>query len=466
MKYLKSVVGATTTLGALGLSMPAKADVYVSNFPVLEVHGEKGKNSSSSLAGASIMAEKGMSGTYEGLVPSTQQALPRSVFPASEYAWEAPLTNGCAQKTLALGPTLWPARCNPIGMANNLNALDPTADWVVFQENVTTTVGRADLLNHLASSLFLFGSPAVTPILGQADHFVTVFQVTATPDLASPGSFTVSQALVFDGGGLGNDPTVPGVDSRGNKYLGGLQTFTGSAFANNVFQVVTAINPNCDSLPGGGCTSDPFFNNFVLLFDPPRGAAVPRVHTNWARAAGIAARGSMTAEKAQHRVWDALIAAGIDQEPRSWDPLAGAVPGQAVLVNGVLPDGSAWRYYLVPLLTDASSVAAFVQLSADDGSFEHISVFTSPLPYAAPVTHAKAKQLAGGALDAGDRLTTDGVLTWNPLSDSELARSPNTPYYEFGVIDANGKSNTARVTIHDGTAIRGRVHEGKIVHGK
>src|SRR4051812_7309906 len=203
MRYLKSVVGATTTLGALGLAMPAKADVYTSNFPVLEVHGEKGKNSSSSLAGASIMAEKGMSGTYEGIVPTNQQALPRSVFPASEYAWEGPLTNGCAQKTLALGPTLWPARCNPIGMANNLNALDPTADWVVFQENVTTTVGRADLLNHLASALFLFGSPAVTPILGQADHFVTVFQVTATPDLSSPGSFTVSQALVFDGGGLG-----------------------------------------------------------------------------------------------------------------------------------------------------------------------------------------------------------------------------------------------------------------------
>jgi len=446
--------------------MSAKADVFPSNFPVIEVHGQKAKNSSSSLAAASVMGEKGMSGTYEGLVPANQQATPQALFPASPFAWEDPLTNGCAQKTLALGSTLWPSRCNPIGMANNLNFLDPDANWVVFQENVTTAVGRADLLNHLTSSLFLYGSPGVTPIFGQADHFVNVFQVTATPDLSSPGSFTVTLALVFDGGGLGTDPTSPSVDSRGNKYLSGLQTFTGSSFANNVFQVVTAINTTCDSLPGGGCTNDPFFNNFVLLFDPPRGASEPKVHTNWVKAAGIEPRGTMNAEKAQHRVWDALVAAGINQEPRSWDPLSGAVPGQAVLVNGVLPDGSAWNYYLVPLLTDASSVAAFVQLSADDGSFEHISVFSSPLPYAAPVTHAKAKQLAAGALDAGDRLTTDGVLTFNPLSDSELARTPNTPYYEFGVTDAHGKSTTARVTLHDGTAIRGRVHEGKIVHGK
>jgi hypothetical protein len=173
----------------------------------------------------------------------------------------------------------------------------------------------------------------------------------------------------------------------------------------------------------------------------------------------------MNAEKAQHRLWDALVAAGINKDPASWDPLSGAVPGPAVLVNSVFPDGSPWNYYLVPVLKDASTAVAFAQLSADDGSFQHIQVFDSPVSYT-PVTQTKAKQLAGGVLAKGDRLTTEGVLTWNPLSDPELARSPNAPYYEFGVIDANGKSTTARVLLHDGTSVRGRVHDGTVVRGQ
>jgi hypothetical protein len=349
-------------------------------------------------------------------------------------------------------------------MVNTLNALDPSS-WVVFTTNTNLATARAELLNHIASALFLYHSPGATPILGQADHFVNIFQAVAIPvDIF--GNFTVTSVNVFDGGGLGSDPQSPLRDSRENKYISGPQTFTGDQFKQNVFAVVTAINPDCDFLPGGGCTSDPFFNRFVLMYDPPAGQPEPNVHSTWEKAPGIEPRGAMNVEKAQHRVWDALIAAGINKDPASWDPLSGAVPGPVVLVNGVYPDGSAWDYYLVPLLTDASSVAAFVQLSADDGSFEHLQLFPSPLPYAAPVTKARAKQLAAGVLAHGDRLTTDGVLTFNPLSDPALARTPNAPYYEFGVIAANGKSSTARVRLHDGTAIRGRVHEGKIVHGQ
>jgi len=58
-------------------------------------------------------------------------------------------------------------------------------------------------------------------------------------------------------------------------------------------------------------------------------------------------------------------------------------------------------------------------------------------------------------LGRGETLT-EGKLTFNPRSDSQLARSPSLPYYEFGVRDATGNTSTARVRLHDGAAVRGR----------
>jgi len=352
-------------------------------------------------------------------------------------------------------------------MAAALNTLDAAvfADWVVFTDP-NTAAGKADILDWIASSVADFGSPAVIPLYGQADHWAAVKQVTATMD---PVTFlyTINSVSFFDGGPLGTDPMNPPKDSKLHLYLQGLQTFSGTTFTQTYFSVVTAINPICDTQVGGCGAApqlDPYYNQYVLMFEPPVRPPHPTLKTSFEKAPGIvpAGHGEMNAEKAQHRLWDALVAAGINKDPATWDPLSGAVPGPAVLVNGVFPDGSPWNYYLVPVLRDASTAVAFVQLSADDGSFQHIQVFPSPVPYT-PVTQTKAKQLASGVLAKGDRLTTDGVLTWNPRSDSELARSPNAPYYEFGVIDANGKSNTARVLLHDGTAVHGRLHDGTVV---
>jgi hypothetical protein len=343
-------------------------------------------------------------------------------------------------------------------MAAALDILDAD-DWVVFTDP-NTAAGKADILYWTVDSLATFGSPAVIPIYGQADHWVAVTQFNATHNV-SLNTYTISSAQLFDGGPLGSDPTNPFKDSKLHPYLQGLQTFSGTIFQQNYFSVVTAINPLCDT---GGCSSDPYYNQYVLLSEPPVRPSHPTLKASFEKAPGIVPAGhnAMNAELAQRRLWDALIAAGINKDPATWNPLSGAVPGPAVLVNGAFPDGSPWDYYLVPVLKDASTAVAFVQLSADDGSFQHIQVFDSPVPYT-PVTKTKAKQLAGGALAKGDRLTTDGVLTWNPLSDSELARSPNAPYYEFGAIDANGKRTTARVLLHDGTAVRGRVHDGTVV---
>jgi len=325
-------------------------------------------------------------------------------------------------------------------------------------------------LNDTVAGLLYYGSPVVVPIFGQADHFVAITQVDATPLDPFFNTFSLNTVTLFDGGPISSDPTNPFSDTNGNLYYEGLQTFDGSCWASMFFRVVTAINPACD-FQDGGCGAppqyDPFYNQYLTMIEPPGGQPHPTVNASFTKAPGIVPAGhnAMNAQLAQRRLWDALIAAGINKNPATWDPLSGAVPGPAVLVNGVFPNGSPWDYYLVPILQDASTAVAFVQLSADDGRFQHIQVFPSPVPYT-PVTKTKAKQLAGGALARGDRLTTDGVLTWNPLSDPGLARSPNVPYYEFGVVDASGKSTTARVLLHGGTAVRGRLHDGTVVRGR
>jgi hypothetical protein len=306
----------------------------------------------------------------------------------------------------------------------------------------------------MALGFFLYGSPASAPIFGQADHWVTVYEITATPDfteITNP-TFSVSSLKAFDGGPIGK------VDSSGHTYNGGPQVFSGIIWK-NIFAVVTAINPTCDFVPGGcgaAPVSDPFYNNYVVLFDPPAGPH-PQVHATFEKAPGVVPAGhsAMNEQLAQHRLWQALIAAGINKDPEIWDPLAGAVPGPASLVNGVYPNGSPWDYYLVPLLTSANTAIAMVQLDADDGAFQHIQVFPSPVPFTA-VPKTSAAQLAGNVLARGERVTTGGTLTWNPLSDPQLARSPSFPYYEFGVTDATGKTSTARVMLHDGRAVRGR----------
>jgi hypothetical protein len=334
-------------------------------------------------------------------------------------------------------------------------SFDPGVTWNAFTSPNTVT-GQTDALNQTVASLALYGSPAVVPIFGQADHWVTVYQIDATP-LATPGTFAISSLKAFDGGSPG--PFADFHDSSGHTYNGGPQLFSGITWKSIYSPVVTAINPNCDFVPGG-CgappVSDPFYNKYVLLFDPPAGPH-PQVHATFEKAPGIVPAGhnAMNEQLAQHRLWQALIAAGINKDPEIWGPLAGAVPGPASLVNGVYPNGSLWNYYLVPLLTSVNTAVALVQLDADDGAFQHIQVFPSPVPFTA-VPKTSATQLAGSVVAKGERLTTGGTLTWNPMSDPQLARSPSFPYYEFGVTDATGKTSVARVMLHDGRAVRGR----------
>lgn len=432
MNVFKSTIVSTITLGVCSLAMPARADTFNPAFPVVtEIHGVAGANTSSSFAASSLMGEHGFSNSYLGVVTSTVPG-----------GWESTITSRCTAQTPAASK--WPSRCNPDGMALSLNISTHTT-WVVSKFDGTAQTAA---LNNIVAGLQQFRSPVVVPIFGQADHWVVIKQINAT--ILAPGSYSILNLNFYEGGPTG------GLDSSGNTYNGGSQSFGGNTWKNVYFLVVTAINPTCDIVPGG-CgappVSDPFYNKYVTMIEPPD-VAVNHLDLAFDKSPGLVPPGHMNEHLAQARLWDALISAGIHKNPEIWDVISKGVSGPASLVNGVFPDGSPWNYYLVPILSNANTVIGFAELDADDGSFNHVWALSTPLPFT-PVTKGRAAQLAGGVLGRGETLT-ESKLTWDPRSDAQLARSPSFPYYEFGVRDATGKTSTARVRLHDGKAVRGR----------
>jgi len=413
-------VVSAMVLGACGLAAPASADVFVPHFPVTELHSVQGGNSAASLAAAGMMGVQGYANDF--VIP----------------AWESQMISSCASATLAHGGSIWPQTCNPSGMASALTGYSSDL-WVALTWAATD---QASALNETVAALQIWGSPAAVPIYGQADHWVTVTQVTATNNA---GTWMINAVRFYDGGPPG------GLDSGFNNYEAGLQAFSGSVWRNVHFTVITAINPACDAV---GCVSDPYYNRYVVVFDPPRGQSHPAISAVFPNAPGVVQAG-MTERLAQAEVWNALAAGGITADPEIASPIRGGVAGPAFEVNAVFPSGAPWNYYLVPIVSNANTVLAFVQLAADDGAFEGVRVVTTPAPFA-PVTRKQAEILAARALAPDERLT-GGTLTWNPRTKTRLGKSPVSPYYELGIVDTAGQSaGVVRVALDGGAVDRGQ----------
>jgi len=421
-----------------GLPAIASAQVvYNPRHPVSELHSVNG--GSGSFAAAAVMGAEGFSNAP---VPPD---------------FEAFITSGCTGKTKSLagppigtgsGPlSVWPSICNPDGMALFLNQFsppnppgEPAVHWITYK-----TTDQASAINEIIRGLQAFGSPGIVPIYGQADHWVAITQVTT----ATTGA--ILNVRAFDGGPIG------GMDSGFNSTYVGLQSWGGTAWRNTFFTVVTAINPSCDGNPGGGCgappTSDPFANKYLLMYEPPavsRSASLMPI--GFAQPAGIVSKGAMNESVAQIRAMDALVAGGISKDAVMWSGIKGGTPGQAFRVSGVWPSGAAWDYYLVPILsaTNSHSAIGFAQLDAADGSFQSVNVFQAPQAFT-PVSALRAREIAASKLGMGESLT-GGTLTWNPRSNTQLSKSPSSPYYEFGI--AGSKTATVRVRLNDGAVIR------------
>ncbi len=419
--------GCSGNTAAGTICMPAQGTagtLFTPHFAAAERHSTQGAITAGSFAAAAMMGAQGFSNI------------------AAPANWESLLSSSCTSLTTSQAPgSVWPANCNPGGMAAEMTVFTSN-DW---ETRTWASTDKASALNETVASLQFYQSPAVVPIYGQADHWVTITQITATN---SGTSWTISQLKGFDGGPSGQ------ADSSGNSYASGLQAWAGTVWSNVFYQPVTVINSSCDT---AGCTSDPYYNRYMLVSDPPRGLSHPPVSAVFAKAPGIVPEGphAMNEHLAQTQVWKALTAAGLDADPEIWKAIHGGVPGTAFGVNAVWPSGSAWNYYLVPILGNANKAVAFVQLSADDGSFESIHVPTSPAPFT-PVTMTRAQQLARGALAKGERLT-GGTLTWDPRRHDKMVKSPLRPYYQFGVTGAPHPKNDVgviRVPLDGGAAVR------------
>lgn len=437
MKILKSALGTLLALAVLPVVAHAQT-TFNPRHTVFEVHSrfqpsDGGIGPASSFAAASVMGAIGFS---------------NSPVPAD---FETNIVSGCtAQTKLITNPlSVWPSTCNPDGMAlflNNFSPPNPPGEfpvhWITFK-----SITQATVISELIRGLRDFGSPGIVPVYGQADHWVAVTQVT----ISALGA--VSNVRAFDGGKIG------GTDSGTNSFFQGLQSWSGTAFKNTFFVLLTAINPSCDGVDPGGCgappVNDPFANKFVLMYEPPANRTNTATQlASFETFKGVAAKGAMNATLASARLTDALVQAGIHADPQMWGVLKAASPGAATLVTGRWPDGSANNYYNVPMLSSQNSntAVAFVQLDAANGAFLSANVLSTPVSFS-PVTALRAQDIARSTLNAGESLS-GGTLTWNPRSSSTFSRSPNEPYFEFTVVGSKTKAATVQVRLNDGAAAR------------
>jgi hypothetical protein len=408
VKISSSLFGVA--FGVLGLAGAAQADVFNSNHPVTELHSVGGANTAGSFAASAMMGMQGHS------------ALPTLA------SWESAITSKCATDT---GSSVWPGGCNPTGMSAALQQL-AGRDWIT-QKFASTDQTTA--LSRIVVALEAEGSPAVVPIYGQADHWVAITQVTAT---ASGSNWNIGQVKFYDGGPVG------GADGGGNSYEGGLLSYSGSVWKNVYFMVIENINPSCDP-----CTSDPFYNQYVITWEPHVQNENAKLLANFLRAPGVS--NSMSEARAQAVVFDSLTSAGVNNDATIWNAISGTRAGRAVEVNGVTPFGERWDYFLVPLMAGNQTVA-FVQLAADDGAFETVHV----LPQATqlhPVSQPVAELKALSTLRPGETLSP-AILTWDPRAKTPFAKAPTFPYYEFAVNDKHQQVGVVRVSLDDGALIR------------
>ncbi len=410
MRISGSVLGVA--MGLFGFALSAQADVFNSNFPVTELHSVGAANTAGSFAAAAMMGMQGHS------------SLPMIA------SWESSIRATCASDS---GSTPWPGACNPSGMASALFGL-AGRDWIT-QSFASTD--QASALATIVTALRLEGSPAVVPIYGQADHWVAVTQVTAT---ASGSTWNIGQVKFYDGG-----PTT-GADGGGNSYEGGLLSYSGNVWKNVYFMVIENINPTCDP-----CTSDPFYDKYVITWEPHVQNQHLNVPTAFLKAPGVSSS-ALTEARAQALVFNALTAAGINQDATIWPAISAGHAGQAFEVNGITPFGDRWDYFLVPIMSDATTVTAFVQLAADDGAFETVHVLPTASQFH-PVSRTAAAQLARAQLKPGE-VMTPGILTWDARAKTPFAKAPTFPYYEFAVLGPNHAGGVVRVSFDNGAVIR------------
>lgn len=295
----------------------------------------------------------------------------------------------------------WLSECSPLGMgaamtqASMVNVAGipkpiPSQNWLVA--HFAGSTGIADAQAKIAQSLVWLSSPALVPMRGRASEWGVIDKICAKLDPA--GNATEVQALhYFD---IDSDSEV-------DELLGG--------FTAGFYKVVTKINAGCDP----HCTGAAYFNEFVIMYDPPPLAADP-IPVVARPPKGVVAPGQlMTAELAQSQVWQAVDNARFVGSAKLNQARRTGAAAPAYRVHGIGPEGQTWEYFVVPIRADQGrgDVITFITLAAADGAVMALYTPKAAQP-GQPLAEAAARERAATTLHTGERLLA-GVLTYDVM---------------------------------------------------
>lgn len=394
---------------------------YTPNFPVSEINATKGAGRIHSMLAAGLMAVKGFSNTV------------------IEDKHENELLEMC--KLYSPPGTSWPDSCDILGLAKALTDMFP-GNWVKSTWP-GTDAGQQAAMNVQLTGMSVYKSPSIVPLYGQVDHWGTVIKIRADKAV---NPWLISRVWFYDAG----DPVFEDGDIEGNGFEDGLKQYSGAVYKTTYYKIFA---------PGAVSPLDPYYGKYIFAYEPPVQPAKFDMNQQLEFAAGIPILGEgerLTPSLASDLVWDALELDDV-LEGREYQRIVDAgVAGQAVEVHGFTPTGAPWNYFVVPIHdSNRRGVLALVGLAAEDGAFEQIRSFNTPQAFS--LRNAREASVAArGQLSRGESLA-QGELRWDPRCGDVYCRSPELPYYEYAVVDANRQhSGRVIVPIQGGAALRRR----------
>ncbi len=337
--------------------------------------------------------------------------------------WQTVLLGDCVRDSPA--GNQWFGGCSPIGVVKAINSRF-TQNWRVVPYN-SGIMEQIAALQGMVDSTRYYKSPAVLPIYGRGDHFLTsenfCVKFYATGAIRS---FDVSR--FHDG--------VIAWDGAGNASFG-TTAFSGNDFLHKYYEILSNIGPNC---PIAGTCSDPYYEKFIYMYDPPVGSSLRASPVNpemeFVRAPGIVGKGEMTAARATQEVRRSLHEAGFLADPQVARRLDQGMVLASYPVTLLGRKGARTESYIVPIRADRGGVSLFVRMSGEDGAIE--SLFTPDTPFTyQPVSSQQALTLGLALVHGGERLG-EGHLVWDAALSQPDIRHPHQPFFEFPVLDAAG----------------------------
>lgn len=330
---------------------------------------------------------------------------------------EQKLLSRCQQVTAQT--STWFEKCDPAGLVVALKERY-SQNWV-FGALGTQETAFAEMINAAA----LYGAPSMVPLFGQTDRWATLVKFTVDLGL----DWMILSKVYFYSSIF---------DAETQMHDDGLYITSGNVFRNTYYKLLNdpALSVN-----------DPFRGRYVFAHDPPVGAAEPAAEPS-VELDPDPARGSpligesdmMTEELAEALVFDALDLEGLLGTVEFARIRQSGVPHGAWAVDGLREDGTAWRYFIVPVVeVETGDALAYVGLSAENGAFEQVYVPRTP----ERVQWTTPQDAAALAMKHTGRTGTisGGALRWSPCEAGEGCGVPLRPRYEFTV----GEGDTRRI---------------------